>query len=93
MYRRRVGLNALYDLINDPTEADNLIDRPEYKDVINELHGRLTEWFSKYTDPEKDGTLKPATGRGQLKYYTDDGTIFAPDDTQPTYANEKPNYK
>lgn len=58
--------NELYDLINDPTEHRNLAGHVDYHTVENELHERLTQWFSRYVNPERDGTKERVTGSGQL---------------------------
>ena len=34
----------LYDLKNDPYETNNLVDDPQYREVLDELRGRLTAW-------------------------------------------------
>jgi N-acetylglucosamine-6-sulfatase len=43
----------LYDLENDPGETNNLINEPEYADLIRRLRGRLVE-LMKETGIEKD---------------------------------------
>jgi len=42
--------DELYDLENDPHEAENLIDREGVSTVRNELHDRLLEWQSETQD-------------------------------------------
>lgn len=92
VYRRRAGFNELYDMENDPSESRNLIGDEKYKDIIKELQAKLNCWFRKYTDPDKDGTLKPATGGGQLRYYTDKGQIFDPGSAKDIFPDEEPVY-
>lgn len=36
--------DMLFDLENDPLEMINLIDRPDYRDDIKELTGKILEW-------------------------------------------------
>jgi arylsulfatase A-like enzyme len=42
----------LYDVINDPFEINNLADKEEYKEVLEEMRGRLDEWLIKYDKGE-----------------------------------------
>lgn len=44
----------LYDLEKDPDALNNLIDDPEYKDVIAEMRADLFQWMEKNDDPEFD---------------------------------------
>lgn len=49
-YIRYYGLwdtNELYDLEKDPNETTNLIDKPEYADIIKKLAGDLYSWQEK----------------------------------------------
>ena len=41
----------LYDLIFDPDEADNLVEKPEMVDVLAEMRGRLERWMKETDDP------------------------------------------
>ena len=41
----------LYDLRTDPEELTNLFGKPAYKDVFNELHGKLRSWQNITNDP------------------------------------------
>lgn len=54
--------DALYDLVNDPQEIVNLIDKPEYQNLIKRLDNRLTKFFAENNDPQYDlwngGTAK-----------------------------------
>lgn len=40
----------LYDNIKDPYQLDNLVDKPEYKEVQARLEARLQEWLKKTGD-------------------------------------------
>lgn len=73
------GPYELYDLLADPHESNNLYGLDEYKEVTLELKEQLFNWFEKYMDPKRDGSLKPATGLGQLRFYEDENKkIFFP---------------
>jgi len=41
-----------YDLKKDPDELYNMIDNPEYKDIINKMKSDLTNLMKKYEDDE-----------------------------------------
>jgi uncharacterized sulfatase len=43
--------DELYDRKNDPDEMDNLIERPEYERIRNDLHDRLLERMDRIRDP------------------------------------------
>ena len=66
VHRFNRGPNELYDLRNDPAEQCNLVGNVDYHTVESELHEHLTEWFSRYVHPERDGTNELVTGSGQL---------------------------
>lgn len=55
---RSKGGNELYDHDNDPNEWVNLIDNPEYGNVVKQLRQFL---------PEKDATPAPANSKGKGK--------------------------
>lgn len=55
---------ALYDLTFDPTEACNVIDRPEYADVAADLRARLDAWMKRTDDPLLDGPVDIPAGQG-----------------------------
>ena len=42
---------ALYDLILDANEKKNLVDDPQFGDVVNEMRQRLDEWMRTSHDP------------------------------------------
>ena len=37
--------NELYDLENDPNEINNLIEKPEYQELVKKLAGELLDWL------------------------------------------------
>ncbi len=52
---------ALYDLIHDPNERNNLIDDPAHQDVKTALASRLERWMIETDDPLLNGPVpKPA---------------------------------
>lgn len=48
------GPDELYDMIADPGERDNLVDNPEYGDVIKDLRDQIDAFFNRYANPEYD---------------------------------------
>jgi arylsulfatase A-like enzyme len=48
--RRLYEIDELYDLKNDPSEIDNLIDDPKYKDTLITLRERMLEWYQATCD-------------------------------------------
>jgi N-sulfoglucosamine sulfohydrolase len=59
---REVEEEALYDLIFDPGEGNNLLNKPGYQDVINEMRSRLEEWMHGTGDPLLEGPLPIPSG-------------------------------
>jgi arylsulfatase A-like enzyme len=60
---RKRDQEMLYDLIFDPTEAENLVDRSEYADARRELSTLLDEWMAQTGDPiRKTGALNLPEG-------------------------------
>jgi len=45
----------LYDVHNDPGQVNNLAGDPEYKDIREELSGKLTEYLTETEDPRIQG--------------------------------------
>jgi hypothetical protein len=43
------------------------------QEVVRAMRNRLTEWFSRYVDPQRDGAEKPVTGLGQIDLSERDG--------------------
>lgn len=52
--RFRQEPNELYDLSEDPKELDNLIDKPAYADVQENLARKLHAYFQRVADPKWD---------------------------------------
>jgi arylsulfatase A-like enzyme len=66
VHRYPYGPNELYDLLNDPDETNNLVDKDDFKQRAERMRGRLEAWFDKYVVPQLDGTHEGVTGRGQI---------------------------
>jgi len=55
---KRYGPGApgeLIDLEKDPRENVNLLEEPEYQELVSDLTERITGHFAKYEDPDKSG--------------------------------------
>jgi N-sulfoglucosamine sulfohydrolase len=52
----------LHDLLFDPMEADNLVDDPDYADVLEDLRERLDAWMRRTDDPLLDGHVPAPAG-------------------------------
>ena len=48
------GPDELYDMVHDPGERVNLIDRPDCADVQADLDARLMDFFARHAAPEYD---------------------------------------
>jgi arylsulfatase A-like enzyme len=55
-------VEALYDVLLDPTEGRNRIDDPMLATVLEELKGRLDAWMERTDDPLRHGPVPPAPG-------------------------------
>ena len=70
IWRYPAGAHELYDVAKDPNERANLFIRPGYAARIRTLRRELDDWFSRYVDPELDGSRLPVTGYGQRDHAT-----------------------
>lgn len=52
----------LFDLYHDPTERNNLIGRPEYQQVYEDLTQRLHAWMVETNDPLLQGKVEKPLG-------------------------------
>ncbi len=59
---QRVAIEQLYDLVFDPSEAQNVADDPANRNVVEELRARLDEWMVARGDPLLDGLVAPPPG-------------------------------
>lgn len=64
-YGAVAGINEFYDLVSDPFEKNNLIDKTEYRQLIKDYSRRLNKWFEKHCDPRYDGRYAATMGIGQ----------------------------
>ncbi|MCB0105391.1 MAG: sulfatase-like hydrolase/transferase, partial [Caldilineaceae bacterium] len=67
VHRYPYGPHELYDLVHDPEERTNLVAQEAHRGQVTALKARLEQWFSRYTDPLRDGRVEPVTGKGQLR--------------------------
>lgn len=58
----------LYDLKKDHTEIHNLIDDPNYKDIVKELKNKLYEWMKRTDDPILKGKIKHLRQEPPIRY-------------------------
>jgi arylsulfatase A-like enzyme len=65
VHRYPHGPHELYNLEDDPDERLDLFGVPSYQEKVEELRGKLEEWFVSYVDPRVDATREAITGRGQ----------------------------
>jgi arylsulfatase A-like enzyme len=52
----------LFDLRSDPLERDNLVGKPEFEPVLNELRATLDRWMEATDDPIRLGHIRPPKG-------------------------------
>jgi N-sulfoglucosamine sulfohydrolase len=64
---------ALYDLIFDPVETNNLIDHPKFQEIAREMRSRLSDWMHATNDPLLAGPLTAPPGA-----YLDDPNALSP---------------
>jgi uncharacterized sulfatase len=57
------GLDELYDLQADPVENKNLYGNKQYRDIRDQLQGRLTKWQRAIADPILTMPLSPGVRR------------------------------
>ncbi|MFG0247509.1 MAG: sulfatase/phosphatase domain-containing protein, partial [Phycisphaeraceae bacterium JB051] len=59
-YGFTIGMKEqLYDLHDDPHEMTNLVDEPQYADVLNDLRTRLVKWMQQQGDRCVRNGVKP----------------------------------
>lgn len=66
VHRYPYGPDELYHLSEDPEENTNLIADEQYECIRETLMRDLTQWFTKYADPNMDAAKEPVSGFGQL---------------------------
>lgn len=68
-----VAREALYDLIFDPNEANNLAEDPSKKEILDDMRERLHRWMQETNDPLLDGEVPLPPG----------AVVNNPDDLDP----------
>jgi hypothetical protein len=79
--KRLVSREALHDLFFNPGEGRNLIDAPEYAEILADLRGRLERWMIQTSDPLLDGPVAAPAGaliNAQKQRSADDPPFAAP---------------
>lgn len=74
VHRYPYGPHELFDLANDPDERINLLEdervlgagEADRQALAIDMRRELETWFTRYSDPQKDGRLQAVTGRGQI---------------------------
>lgn len=68
IHRYPDGENEFYDLEKDPGEENNLAYSEDsgVQEKIAALKSRMEQWFSRYSDPDREGTRQPVYGLGQI---------------------------
>ena len=66
VHRHPFGDHELFDLVNDPDEEHNLIGQDEHLEIHKALQAKLETFFTRYADPERDGSREAVIGRGQI---------------------------
>jgi arylsulfatase A-like enzyme len=84
IHRYPYGPHELYDLEEDPGERRNLVDDPAQTERIVEMRHRLIDWFHRYADPQRDGTMYDITGDGQR------GPVGAESRFKDPFTHKKP---
>ena len=59
---QRLPREALYDLLLDPNETDNLVGDPASAADLGTLRTRLDDWMRTTSDPLLDGPVPPVPG-------------------------------
>jgi len=66
VHRYPYGPHELYDLAGDPGEEENRIADTGQRATVEALRAALDAWFSRHSDPARDGRYLPVTGAGQF---------------------------
>ncbi len=52
------AMEELYDLEHDPDEMDNLVDDPQYSEILEEMRTKLRAWMERTEDPLLEGKVE-----------------------------------
>ncbi|MEM6885048.1 MAG: sulfatase, partial [Verrucomicrobiota bacterium] len=55
-------VEALYDLVFDPQESQNLIHEPQMAEVAQDLRDRMQKWMNETNDPLLSGKVPAHSG-------------------------------
>ena len=55
-------MEILYDLYFDPGEADNVAEKPEYREILAEMREKLKNWQIETKDPVLKGIIEAPHG-------------------------------
>ena len=66
----------LYDLEKDPWEKENLVERPEYEKIRDELRARLTRFLEETSDPLLQGPVRHPGRKGYECFWVKEGEKF-----------------
>ncbi|MFW6309253.1 MAG: sulfatase [bacterium] len=72
---KKSSREELYDLKNDPVEAKNLAEEPEYEEVCAKFKRQLAKWMKKTDDPLLEGPIPSPYHRrisGEMKNLAQD---------------------
>lgn len=72
--KHNVPREQLYDLEFDPGETNNMVDRADMIDVLNDMRKRLEDWMRQTDDPILQGPVKVPTGGVDTPQY-----LYSPD--------------
>jgi hypothetical protein len=56
--QRPVDEEALFDLVFDPNETDNLAERSDHQEVLDDMRERLEDWMCRTDDPLLSGPVQ-----------------------------------
>ena len=76
---RDISRERLYDILFDPSEANNLANDPEYKNTLKDMRTRLDRWMKETDDPLVSNEIVPPDKDGMLN---DPGDLSPPKDHQ-----------
>ncbi len=65
-YLKWEGMNELYHLTEDPTEAENLYGKPGYEQITEQLRKELFDWYAEHADERFDASTVQCNGNGQI---------------------------
>ena len=79
--KQTVASDALFDLVFDPNERNNLVADPSYREVLEEMRGRLHKWMVATDDPLLKGPVPAPHGARVTppdKLSAEEGVITVP---------------